>query len=313
MDYIKPKKLKKGDLIGIISPASSPDSLSLIESGIKYIESLGYRTIIGMNVGKSRGYLAGTDEDRIEDIHSMFSNKKVKAIICLRGGYGAVRLLDKINYKLIKSNPKIFVGFSEITSLQMAFLKKAGLITFAGPMVVPNFSKDVSSFTEESFWRIITSTKKAGKLKQFEMGGLNKINQGKTSGRIVGGNLAVFSSLLGTKYFPDIKNKILIIEDIDEPPYKIDRMMNQLKLNGIFDKINGVILGQFIDCIENDKRKKTLSLEEILNDYLKGTKLPSVYNFPHGHIKDFITVPFGININLNVSKSFIEFTESAVR
>ncbi|NWG27211.1 MAG: LD-carboxypeptidase, partial [Ignavibacteriaceae bacterium] len=123
MSYTKPEKLNKGDLIGIISPASSPDDLSQIEKGINYIESLGYRTLPGKNIGKTRGYLAGTDSERVDDIHQMFADKKVKAVFCLRGGYGAFRLLDKIDYKLIRNNPKIFVGFSEITSLQMAFLK----------------------------------------------------------------------------------------------------------------------------------------------------------------------------------------------
>ncbi|MCW9064923.1 MAG: LD-carboxypeptidase, partial [Ignavibacteriaceae bacterium] len=120
MNYIKPKKLRRGDLIGIISPASAPNDMSLVECGVKYIESLGYRTILGKNVGKLRGYLAGTDEDRVDDIHQMFGDKNVKAIFCLRGGYGAIRLLDKIDFKLIQKDPKIFVGFSEITALQMA-------------------------------------------------------------------------------------------------------------------------------------------------------------------------------------------------
>ena len=313
MNFIKPKKLRKGDLIGIISPASSTEDFSLIESGTRYFETLSYRTITGTNVGKSRGYLAGNDEERIDDIHSMFSNKKVKAIICLRGGYGAVRLLDKIDYNIIRSNPKIFVGFSEITALQMAFLKNAGLITFAGPMVVPNFSKDVSPFTEERFWQIITSEKKAGKLKSPESNRLPYINPGKTNGRLIGGNLSVFTSLIGTKYLPELKDNIFLIEDISEPPYKIDRMLNQIRLNKAFEKINGVILGQFIDCNEPDKQKQSLTIDEVINDYLKLTELPTVYDFAHGHIKDFITVPFGINVKLNASEGYVEFMESAVR
>lgn len=312
MKYIKPEKLKRGDLIGLISPASSPEDLTLIQSGVKYIEGLGYETVIGKNVGKIKGYLAGTDEERVEDIHQMFSDKKVKAIFCLRGGYGAFRLLDKIDYNLIRNNPKIFVGFSEITALQMTFLKKSGLITFAGPMVVPNFAKDISPFTEENFWRIITSAKKAGKLKYPELERLPIINSGKTIGRIIGGNLSVFTSLIGTKYLPELTDKIFLIEDISEPPYKIDRMLNQIRLNKVFEKINGVILGQFIDCNEHDKQKRSLTIDEVIIEYLKITELPTVYNFPHGHTKDFITVPFGINIKLSASKGYIEFTESAV-
>ena len=313
MHYIKPRKLNNGDLIGVISPASSPDDLTLIDSGVKYIEGLGYRTMIGKNVGKYRGYLAGTDEERVEDIHQMFSDINIKAIFCLRGGYGAFRLLDKIDYRLIRNNPKIFVGFSEITALQIAILHKANLITFAGPMVVSNFTKDISNYTEENFWRIITSTKKSANVKIPEFEKLPSLNPGNVSGRIVGGNLAVFVSLLGTKYLPDMKDKILFIEEINEPPYKIDRMLNQLRLNKVFQKVSGIILGSFIDCNESDEKKKTLNLEDIWSDYFSSINIPVIHSFPHGHIKDFLTVPIGINIKLNATKGFVEFTESGVR
>jgi muramoyltetrapeptide carboxypeptidase len=313
MNYLKPKKLLKGDLIGIISPASSPDDLSLIESGVKYIEGFGYQTLLGKNVGKIRGYLAGTDAERVEDIREMFSDKKVKAIFCLRGGYGAFRLLDKIDYKLIRNNPKIFVGFSEITALQLAFLKKANLITFAGPMVLPNFSKEVSTYTEENFWSLITSSKKIGKVQLDRLTNLRKLNSGIASGRIVGGNLAVLTSLLGTGYLPDLKNKILLLEDISEPPYKIDRMLNQLRLNQVFKKVKGIILGSFVDCSESNERKKSLTLEEIWSDYFSSVNIPVIRSFPHGHIKDFLTVPIGTKIKFNATQAFVEFTESGVR
>jgi muramoyltetrapeptide carboxypeptidase len=164
----KPKKLNQKDVIGIISPASSPDDFSRVERGVKYLERLGYRVKVGANVGKNHGYLAGTDQERVDDIHSMFKDKNVKAVFTLRGGYGAFRLLDKIDYRLIKNNPKIFVGYSEITSLQMAFFEKAGLISFAGPMVAVDFCDEVSPYTNELFWAMITSNKKLGKLKYPE-------------------------------------------------------------------------------------------------------------------------------------------------
>jgi muramoyltetrapeptide carboxypeptidase len=313
VNYIKPKKMRRGELIGIISPASAPNDMSLVESGVKYIESLGYRTLLGKNVGKLRGYLAGTDEDRVDDIHQMFGDKNVKAIFCLRGGYGAFRLLDKIDYKLIQKNPKIFVGFSEITALQMAFLHRANLITFAGPMVVPNFSSEIDDFTEEKFWRTITSTSKPGKFQISANKQLLKIEIGETTGRLIGGNLSVFSSLLGTGYLPELKNKILFLEEIDEPPYKIDRMLNQLKLNKSFKQLNGIILGSFSDCVEKDKSKKTLTLEEVWKDYFEPIKIPVIHSFPHGHIKDMVTFPLGIKVKMNVKKGFVEFMESGVR
>lgn len=313
MKYIKPPKLNKGDLIGIISPASSPEDYASIQFGIRYLERLGYRTILGENVYKYFGYLAGTDEERVSDIHQMFSNKNVKAIFCLRGGYGAFRLLDKIDFNLIRKNPKIFVGFSEITALHMAFLQKAKLITFAGPMVVPNFSKEVSSYTEENFWRVITSNKKIGKLVLPDNDQLEVSTTGIAEGCVVGGNLAVFNSLIGTQYFPDLKNKILLIEDISEPPYKIDRMLNQLRLNKVFKKIKAIIIGRFVDCVEMDEKKRTLSLDEVFQQYFGDLRIPVIKNFPHGHVKDFMTIPIGIKIKLNATKGFIRLTESAVR
>ena len=313
MKYLKSKRLLKGDVIGIISPASAVDDERLIQSGIKYLEGLGYRTKLGKNVGKVRGYLAGTDEERVEDIHQMFSDQKVKAIFCLRGGYGAFRLLDKIDYKLIQDNPKIFVGYSEITSLQMAFLKKSNLISFAGPMVVSNFSNEISNYTEENFWRMITFTKKLGKVKLPELDNLQSLNLGIAAGRLIGGNLAVFASLLGTKYLPDLNNKILFLEDISELPYKIDRMLNQLRLSNVFNKIRGIILGSFSDCIEPDSNKKTLTIDEVWSDYFRGIDCPVIHSFPHGHIKDILTLPIGTRIKLNATKCYIEFTESGVR
>jgi muramoyltetrapeptide carboxypeptidase len=313
MTYIKPKKLKRGDLIGLISPASTPEDLTLIEGGVNYLERLGYRVVLGKNVGKIRGYLAGTDEERVADIHQMFEDKKVNAIFCLRGGYGAFRLLDKINYELIRKNPKIFVGFSEITALQMAFLRKANLITFAGPMVIPNFSQVVSPYTEENFWRMIFSNKKPGKLKLPEHKKFSKINSGIVSGRIVGGNLAVFTSLIGTAYLPNLIDKILLLEDISEPPYKIDRMLNQLRLSRVFNKIKGIIIGSFIDCNELDKKKKTLTLEEVWNDYLTNIKIPILYSFPHGHTMDMYTAPIGTRVKIDATEGSIEFIESGVR
>jgi len=309
----KPKKLNKKDVIGIISPASTPDELSRVEHGVKYLESLGYRVKIGANVGKNHGYLAGTDQERVDDLHYMFKDKTVKAIFTLRGGYGAFRLLDKIDYRLIKNNPKIFVGYSEITSLQMAFFQKAGLITFAGPMVAVDFQDEVSPYTNEYFWATITSNKKLGKIKYPEVEKLLYLQKGTASGRVVGGNLAVFAALLGTQYFPNLTGKILMIEDIGELPYRVDRMLNQLRLSGVFKKVKGIILGRFVDCNEHDPEKKTLTLGEVIQDYIGSVKVPSVYTFPHGHIKDFVTIPFGLKVNLNATKGTVEFAEGAVK
>lgn len=312
MKITKPKRLLKRDLIGVISPASSPDDIIKIEEGVKYFEKNGYKVEVGKNVGKYHGYLAGEDNVRLEDLHYMFSKKEIKAIICVRGGYGSPRLLDKIDYKLIKNNPKIFIGYSDITALNMAFFHKTGLITFNGPMIAVDFTGNVSKFTEENFWRILTSNKKIGKLTFPGEEKLFQLSKGNASGRIIGGNLALLAALQGTDYFPEMKDKILFLEDIGELPFRIDRMLNQLKLTGILNQIKGIILGAFLDCHETDASKKTLSLGEVIDDYLSKLKIPVVYNFPIGHIKDMITIPNGIKIILNASRGFVEYLESAV-
>ena len=313
MRLVKPVKLPSKSVIGLISPASFPEDHTLINKGVKYLEGLGYRVKIGNNVGKQNGYLAGSDEERVKDLHDMFKDKDVKAVFCIRGGYGAFRLLDLVDYKIIKNNPKIFVGFSEITALQTAILQKTGLITVAGPMLTPNFSGKISKFTEEYFWRAITSNKKIGRVKLPGNSKLPGINKGGASGRMIGGNLAVFAALLGTEYFPDVKNKILLLEDVAEVPYKIDRLMNQLRLAKVFKKISGIILGRFVDCYDHDPSKKTLTLGEVMNSYLHKINIPIVYTFPHGHVDDMVTIPIGINVKLNATKGFVDLTESGVR
>lgn len=314
MAIIKPKKLNKGDLIGIISPASSPDDLSRIEKGVNYLERVGYKVEVGKHVGKYSGYLAGTDEERLEDLHNMFQNKNVKAIFSVRGGYGSGRLLDKINYNLIKNNPKIFVGYSDINALQLAFLSKVGLITFAGPMLAVDFYDEVSPFTEEMFWRVITSDKKIGKITNPKQEKFYTLNKGKASGRIIGSNLSLLVSLFGTEFFPKLKDSILLLEDINEEPYRIDRMLNQLRLGKVFKQIKGVILGNFMNCVPTDPESRSFTLNEVILDYFqKQCKLPVVYNVKHGHIKDNITMPIGLTCNLNATKGFIEIPESAVR
>lgn len=312
MEVLKPLKLRKGDLIGLISPASSPDDLTRIERAVKYFESLNYRIKLGDNIGKYYGYLAGTDEERLTDLHSMFEDKNVKAIICLRGGYGSPRLLGKINYKLIRKNPKIFVGYSDITSLQMAFLAKCGLVTFAGPMAAVDFHSEVEKYTEEIFWRMVTSGKPFGDYQPDENREVTFTGDEEAEGRVIGGNLALFCSSAGTPYLPHLKNKIVLIEDVGEPPYRIDRLLNQLMLLRGWQQVRGLISGIFTDSEEPDKEKRTLTADQVFSDYFGRLTVPFATNFPHGHIKRNHTIPFGVKIKLSPKKKRIRFLESAV-
>ncbi len=312
MRIIKPKRLKPGDVIGIISPASSSDDITKVNRGVEYLEKLGYRVEVGKNVGQESGYLAGSDAQRIADLHEMFKNKNIKAIFSIRGGYGSGRLLDKIDYKIIRNNPKIFVGYSDINALQMAFFAKTGLITFAGPMVAVDFHDEVSKFTEEVFWRTITSNKAIGRIKNPRNEKIYVLNKGRAVGRILGGNLSLLTSLNGTEYFPKLKDAILLLEDINEAPYRIDRMLNQLRLLKVFKQIKGIILGHFVDCIEPDPNKRTFTLNEVIIEYFQGLKIPVVYNLKHGHVKDNITIPYGLKCVLNASRDYVEISENAV-
>jgi muramoyltetrapeptide carboxypeptidase len=310
MKIIKPEKLNKGDVIGIISPSSPVDNIKKLESSVNYFEKQGYRVVTGANTGKRNGYLAGTDKERVDDIHKMFLNKKIKMIICLRGGYGAGRLLDKIDYSIIKNNPKIFCGYSDITVLQNAFLKMTGIVTFAGPMAAVDFSNEISPFTEENFWRTITNKDPViVKIPGSEI--LISLHKGIGSGRLIGGNLSLFSSLTGLKYLPDPRGKILMLEDVGEVPYRIDRMLNQMRLSGYLGSVNGIVLGGFTDCEESDSERKTLTLADVMHDYFgKGLSVPALANLSHGHIKDNLTVPIGIKVRVNANKNSIEFLES---
>lgn len=313
MAIVKPKRLKPGEVIGIISPASSPEDLSRINRGVTYLEKLGYRVEIGKNVGLKEGYLAGSDKQRLDDLHEMFKRKEVRAIFCVRGGYGSGRLLDKIDYNLIKKNPKIFVGYSDINALQSAFFTKTGLVSFAGPMVAVDFHDEVSPFTEEIFWRTITSDKKIGKLHNPRNEKFFTLCKGRAVGRIIGGNLTLLASLMGTEYFPKLKDTILLLEDINEAPYRIDRMLNQLRLAKAFRQIKGVVLGHFVDCVSSDPSSSSFTLNEVVIDYFQTQlKLPVIYNVKHGHIKDNITIPYGVKCVLNASLGFVDITENAV-
>lgn len=309
MTKLKPKALKKGDCIGIVAPASPHRSDDKLNSGIKYLEQLGYKIVLGKHTNDKIGYLAGTDKSRASDINNFFKNKNIKAIFCTRGGYGSHRILDLIDYNIIKRNPKIFVGYSDITALQLAIFKKTGLVTFSGPMVVSDLSEKLSVDSEEHFWKCLTSPIPVGVIKMFENQTLKVLTHGKVSGKILGGNLSVIAALVGTSYLPSFENSILILEDIEERPYRIDRMLNQLKLADMLDDLSGVILGDFSTCLP-EKNKPSLKLEEIFKSVLKN--IPIMMNFKFGHIRNSITIPYGINVKLDTKKGEISFLESGV-
>ncbi len=309
MRIIKPPRLKAGDVIGICAPASAPDTEERIDRGIRYLERLGYRVEPGKHIYRKRGYLAGTDAERAADVNALFTNPKVKAIFTVRGGYGSHRILPLLRYEAIKRYPKILVGYSDITALQLALLSKTGLVSFSGPMVASDFAAGFRGNAEERFWQLLTSTKRPPPLKARVQTGVSATKS--SIGRMVGGNLSLVSALVGTPYFPAFHDIILLLEEIAERPYRIDRQFQQMKLAGLFDRVSGIALGKFIDC-GPDPGKPSLSLDQIFRETFRPLRVPVLTHLQYGHVANPQTIPLGISVRLNAKAKRVEFLESAV-
>ncbi len=289
MNLIKPNKLKEGDTIAIIAPAGEVDE-ERINFSQKYFKSKGYNVKFGAHLNKKRRYLAGDDNERIEDIHSAFEDSTVDAIICARGGYGAIRLINNIDYNIIRNNPKIFCGYSDITALSAMILKKAGLITFSGPMAQSDFGEEnINKFTESQFWNTLTN--KSSLMIQNINGKIYKSGQAK--GITFGGNLSTIASLCGIDFLPDEKF-IFFAEDINEDVYKIDRYFRQLlNISKFKNNISGILLGEFIN------NGNSTWLDELFTELSTDLNIPVYSGYQISHDKNKFTIPIGAEAELN--------------
>jgi muramoyltetrapeptide carboxypeptidase len=312
MNILKPPRLRKGDLIGVISPASPPSAQEKIDKGVQYLEHLGYRVKVGQYVMAQHGYLAGTDEQRAHDFNDMVRDKKVKAIFAVRGGYGTPRLLHLIDYRSMRRSPKILVGYSDLTALQLALFKRTGLVTFSGPMVGVEMWNGIDPFTEEHFWRVITSKAPVGPLAHPPETPFSFFNKGSARGRILGGNFALVMALMGTQYLPDLRKSLLVLEDVDEAPHRVDRMFMQLLHAGILKKVAGLILGRFTDCIPSDPSAPHLTVEQVLQEAVQSVRCPVLTNLQYGHIPRKPTIPVGVRALLDTRRERLEVLEGAV-
>lgn len=283
MNLIKPKKLEKGDTISIIAPSGGVESDENLLRATAYLKSLGYNVKWGKNVLKTNKYLAGTDNERLEDLHNAFNDKEINAIIALRGGYGAIRLINKIDYNLIKQNPKIFAGYSDITGLSAMLLKHSGLITYSAPMINGDFGiKSKDKFTIDNFFKTVATTEKQ------EIKAQTILKDGKASGITFGGNLATLVSLCGLDFIPNQKF-IFFAEDLNEPVYKLDKMFTQLLNIEEFRKnISGIVFGEFLD-IDNDEW-----LNSLQNEIVQELKVPAISGLKITHAREKLTIPIGI-------------------
>lgn len=284
----KPQKLNSGDTIGIISPSGAVKEIEQFNRGVKYFEARGYKIKVAPHALDKNNYLAGKDPDRLEDLISFFNDPEIKAILCSRGGYGMHRILDKIP----DLPPKIFVGFSDITAL----LNNLNFVTFHGPLVASDFGKEsIDPYTEDIFWKVMT-----GNIENFpNVYEYHCIKPGIAEGELIGGNLSLICGLMGTPYSLDFHGKILLLEDVCEPIYKIDRMLAQLRLAGVFEQVAGVLFAEFTD----------VNALDLINEYCKDLNIPVGYGFPAGHSEHKATLPLGVRYRFNAGEFRLEVVE----
>ena len=312
---IFPKRLQKGDTLGLITPGSYiPDKA--LEKAISNLKTLGFKIRLGKNIRAKRGFNAGTDAERLEDLHAMFADPAIAGIWCARGGYGCSRILPQIDYDLIKKNPKVILGYSDITALLQAIYLKTGLVGFHGPVG----ASEMTDYTRENLWPLLVDAKAKHHIKLAEEN-KNKDNKayqtkvlqaGKSEGILIGGNLSLLAALAGTAYAIDATDKIVFMEDIGEKPYRIDRMLTQLRQTANLDKAAGIALGIFADC-ESDGKAPSLSLEETLRDRLGDLGVPVIYGLSFGHIDNMCTIPVGAKASLDTEKQLLSIEEAVVR
>ncbi len=312
LNIIKPKRLNIGDTLGLIAPGSFITEDELKES-INNIESLGFKTAYTENILARDGYLAGTDEQRTSDLHEMFTRKDIDGIVAARGGYGCTRILPFIDYDLIKKNPKILIGYSDITALLYAIYCKTGLVCFHGPVGISTFNdysicnmKNVLIYPSQNL-----TMYNAGD-NEDDNAEIYTIRSGKSSGELIGGNLSLAVSLIGTPYDVDTSGKLIFLEEVDEEPYRIDRMLTQMIEAGKFKKASGIILGNFSGCEPKKDDSNSFSLKEVLYSRLYELNIPVVYGMSFGHIKNKLTLPVGIKAEFNSINQTITLLENAV-
>lgn len=319
LPLIKPKALKPGDTVGLIMPATAIEDPEQIAIAKEIAESLGFKVVLGKNVEKQYGYLAGSDKERAEDINEMFRRPDVQGVLPIQGGWGSMRVLPYIDFEMIRNNPKVFVGFSDITTLLLAFYKFSGLITIHGPNVKYSFNEYVRDY----YTRTLTSTEPVGLLQQPPLPAGEKVNRenrivtvkgGKATGELVGGNLSLLVTTLGTPFEVDLKGKLLFMEDVGEEPYRIDRMLTHLFLSGTLNEAAGFILGKFRDCEPKGGGSiGSLTLYEIFKTRFEPLGKPCITGLSFGHIRDHISLPIGVQATLDADAKTVTILESAVR
>ena len=312
---LKPPRLKAGDTVGLINPAGATFHRDDVVMAEETLAALGLRMKAGEHLLDRYGYLAGTDDARAADVNSMFADPEVDAVFTLRGGWGCNRILDLLDYKSIAKNPKIIMGYSDITSLLLALNAKTGLVTFHGPVAISSWNEYSTDFVKRLLFDAeafsMENPKKTGDNLTQVKDRILTINTGKAKGRLVGGNLSVLVAMVGSDYLPDFTDSILFLEDVGEDIYRIDRMLTQLKLAGVLGKLSGFVFGKCSKCGPGTGYG-SLTLEEVLDDHIKPLGIPAWYGSMIGHIEDKFTMPLGVQAEIDAGKGRIKLLEPAV-
>lgn len=312
---LKPRRLRAGDTVGLVSPASATflrEELAVVE---ETIAALGLQLKLGPHLMDRRGYFAGADADRAADINGFFADASVAAVICVRGGWGSARVLKYLDYEAIRKNPKVLLGFSDITALHTALLARTGLVTFHGPTAGSRWT----SFSADHFRRVVfdaeapllENLKDKGDLLAQEEDRTLTIHPGVARGSLLGGNLTVLSALMGSEYLPDYNGAILFLEDVNEDLYRIDRMLTTLALAGVLSRIRGFVFGRCTEC-DPGEGYGSLTLEEILADHIKPLGIPAFQGAMIGHIDNQFTLPIGVEAEIDAAKGSIRLLEPGV-
>ena len=315
---IKPRALKPGDTVGLIAPSSYIFDTWRIEEAVARLDSaLGLKSRLGRSVKARHGYMAGTESERLEDLHAMFRDPTVSAVFCLGGGYGTERLLDGIDYELIRKNPKILLGFSDITGLHLAITKKSGVVTFHGPVAVGSIPRwtlerlKKALFVAEPIGELTNPPEEDPSWPQFP---LHTVAPGVARGPIAGGNLTLISTTMGTPYEIETKGRILFLEDTGEAPYRVDRMLTQLKLSGKLQDVAGIVWGTCTDCspiFPRSSYEVNLSFSDLLDEILGGLGKPVLAGLVFGHTKERSTIPIGVECQLDAGAKKVTIVEAA--
>ncbi len=308
----RPPRLRPGDTVGLVAPASAVTLPEERDRALHWIRGMGLVPRLGAHTEDRHGYLAGTDADRAADLNAMFADPEIRAIFAVRGGWGGARILPLLDWPAIRANPKLLIGYSDTTALHCAIATRCGFPTLHAPNAASNWEKT----SWDSLWRIAFAADVpvlgGAAVEQAVGRPARTLVEGTAQGHLLGGNLTILSTLMGTGWLPSFDGAILFLEDINEDPYRVDRMLQQLGLAGVMDRVSGVVFGQCTRCDLRDPDYAGFTLDDVLNQHLGDLRVPVVTGFNTGHVRSQLALPIGVPVELDAEARTLRMLEPAV-